>query len=648
MSTENVKEEYAAALKEGQRECKELLSLGKNPYPAVLDEVLPEHGRMAVQELPAQELPVERIIGTVSAGRISALSASFMPLLESTSEFALKWMALCEAHLSDTGIRDPIQCYEYLGNFYVQEGNKRVSVLRHFGSTRILGTVKRVLPVKSEEPRVLAYYEFLEFYKQTGIYDLQFLKPGEYAKLLKALGKDGQEPVWEDEQRHRFNSRYHRFKTAFEALGGNKINPRSEDALLLWLQVYPYEDLSDLDDKALKESLSALWQDVKVTQDEGSIRNQPEEESKSLLTKLISPSPKQLKVAMIYQHDATISNWTKGHKEGAAYLSRVMPKEVTLLEYDHADNGQLAEERLEQAVKEGADIIFTTTPQLLQSTLKAAVKYPKVHFLNCSVGTNLSSVRSYYCRTYEGKFITGMIAGAMAKDDLIGYVGSYPILGVPASINAFALGARMTNPRARILLEWSSQEGSAVQRLIDRGARVISNRDVPVPNGQYMRFGEYGTFLIDDEGKLQPLGSPCWMWGKLYENVVRAALSGGWTQKKDVSEAITYWWGMDSGVIDVEMTDLVPEGIRALADSLMKDLREGKHSPFARKLVDQNGVLRNDGSRDLTFAEILNMDYLCDAVEGAIPEYSQLLPISRPLVRELGIHKEKLPPEEQE
>ncbi len=42
-----------------------------------------------------------------------------------------------------------------------------------------------------------------------------------------------------------------------------------------------------------------------------------------------------------------------------------------------------------------------------------------------------TGVRTYYSRIYEGKFITGAIAGAMAKDDQVGYVASYPILAFP-------------------------------------------------------------------------------------------------------------------------------------------------------------------------------------------------------------------------
>lgn len=643
--TQNVRDEYLAALKEGQKEYARLTSLGKDPGPAVLEELLPDMARLTVQELPSQEIPMDRIAGTRTRGRTSALTAGFFPLLPEETEFAQKWMALCEADLSDTGIRDPILCYEYLGSFYVQEGNKRVSVLKHFGNTRVLSDIRRVLPERSDDARIRAYYEFVDFHRASGSYEIQFQKPGEYAKLLAALDKKPGE-IWTEEERRRFSARYHYFKEAFAAQGGKARELRTEDALLLWLRVYPYEQLGTKTAKELKESLSGLWEDVQATAVADAVRvnTVPEEEQQSLLTKLISPAPKRLNVAMIYQQDEDVSTWTRGHAQGAAYLQEALPDQVTVREYRHADTPEEALSLMDLAAEEGADLMFTTTPLLLGPTLKAAVKHPKVRFLNCSAGVSLSSVRSYYCRIYEGKFITGLIAGAMAKNDLIGYVASYPILGVPASVNAFALGARMTNPRARVLLEWSCLEGNAVEKLIARGARVISNRDVPVPNAHYMGMGEYGTYLLDDADRLCPLASPCWMWGKLYENLVRTVLSGSYDQKK-APEAINYWWGMDSGVIDVTMTDLVPEGIRTLASAMMDGIRTGTLPPFRRQLTSQDGTVRNDGSRDLSSRELLMMDYLSDVVEGTIPAYGELLPRSRALVRELGLHPEDLPAE---
>ena len=150
-------EEYTQALRQGQKEYRELLMAGKSPYPVVLDEILPENGTESVVDVGMAEIPTERIVGVKSAGRITAFTATFQPLLEAKSEFGSKWINLCAAHLGDTGITDPILCYEYLGNFYVQEGNKRVSVLRHFGAASIPGMVKRIMPPVSDAPRIRAY-----------------------------------------------------------------------------------------------------------------------------------------------------------------------------------------------------------------------------------------------------------------------------------------------------------------------------------------------------------------------------------------------------------------------------------------------------------------------------------------------------------
>ena len=131
MSRQEALAEYLRAQKLAQREYREAIAAGKNPYPAVLDEILPNGPSSdTVQDIGVVEIPTNRIVGVKSAGRIAAFTATFLPLLDENSEFGMKWAALCEAHLGDTGIQEPIICFEYLGNFYVQEGNKRVSVLR--------------------------------------------------------------------------------------------------------------------------------------------------------------------------------------------------------------------------------------------------------------------------------------------------------------------------------------------------------------------------------------------------------------------------------------------------------------------------------------------------------------------------------------
>ena len=648
MNIQTAADEYNQALRQGQKEYRELLMAGRPPYPAVLDDILPENSSDVVQDIGLLEIPSERIVGTKSAGRITAFTASFRPLLDAKSEFALKWINLCAAHLGETGITDPIECYEYLGNFYVQEGNKRVSVLRHFGAPRIPGTVKRILPPASEEPRIKAYYEFLDFYKTTKLYTVQFRRPGDYAKLLAHLGKKSDE-TWTDGERRTFNAYFHYFLDAFKAQNTKVADVLPEEALLLWLELYPFQDLGRLTAAQLKKTLSALWENVLSSSSENSVmvKTKTEDESKGSFFDRILSGQDHLNVAFVHQLNPAASTWVMGHEEGREHLEQVMGDRITVRCYYDANTPEAEEAKIEQAVAEGAQVVFTTAPPLRRATLKAAVKHPKVRFLNCSVDQPYSSIRTYYGRIYEGKFITGAIAGAMAQNNRIGYIASYPIFGVPASINAFALGAQMTNPRAQIELRWSCVEGTPQADFLADGIRVISNRDAPNTSRMYLDFCNYGTYLADDRGDLIPLGTPVWVWGRFYEFVIRSILSGGWKNEKGAAAALNYWLGMDSGVINVNLSDKLPEGVRRLAKVLQRGLIDGTLDPFFRRIVAQDGTVKNDGSFTFTPAQLLHMDWLCDNIIGSIPSFDEILPISQRMVRELGIYRDTIPAEKE-
>lgn len=638
-------DEYDLALRAGQKEAKELTAAGKNPNPAVLDEILPEGTPDTAQEVGLLDIPAHRIVGVKSAGRITAFTASFKPLLDRNSEFAFKWIALCDAHLGDTGIRDPIECYEYLGNFYVQEGNKRVSVLRHFGAPRIPGNVRRIVPPMSDDPRIKAYYEFLDFFKGARLYEVQFRRPGDYAKLLNALGKQMGEP-WSEEERRTFRAYFQYFRDAFakQDLRGRDVLP--EEALLLWLELYPYADLGRLSTGELRKSLSELWKDVvSATSDSVKVETKTEgTPSGGLFTWITTPD--HLNVAFVHQLSPGTSPWVMGHEEGRKHLEAAMGDKVTARSYFDANTPEAARQKIEEAVSDGAQVVFTTAPPLIRATLKAAVEHPKIAFFNCSVDKPYTSVKTYYGRIYEAKYISGAIAGAMALGDRIGYIASYPNYGVPASINAFALGAQLTNPRAQIELRWNCVAGTPQADLLADGIRVVSNRDAPTQSKMYLDFCSYGTYLMDGRGDLVSLGSPVWLWGKFYEYIIRGILTGSWKNEKGAA-ALNYWLGMDSGVIDISLSDKLPEGVRQLASLLRRGLIEGTLDPFGRRIVSQDGSLRSDGTHRFSPEELLKMDWLCDNVLGSIPRYDEILPVSQPLVRELGLYSDKIPTEKE-
>jgi hypothetical protein len=175
------------------------------------------------------------------------------------------------------------------------------------------------------------------------------------------------------------------------------------------------------------------------------------------------------------------------------------------------------------------------------------------------------------------------------------------------------------------------------------GIRIISNRDVPYQNKIYSDFCSYGTYQVDDQGGLIPLASPLWVWGSFYRLVVEAALAGTLKDDKANLRAVNYWLGMDSGVIDIALSDHLPIGVRVLAEHLRTAMRQRTLDPFRRKLIAQDGRIISDGSRQLSPDELLRMDWLCCNVTGSIPAYDELIPASQALVRELGIYKDQIP-----
>ena len=255
-----------------------------------------------------------------------------------------------------------------------------------------------------------------------------------------------------------------------------------------------------------------------------------------------------------------------------------------------------------------------------------------------------AGLRTYYSRMYESKFITGAIAGAMARENTIGYVANYPIFGVPAGINAFALGAQMVNPQAKLLLHWSCTEGDPKALFQARGVTVVSNRESPAPELAAAGWG-WGVSQYTPDGKEIPLAAPCWNWGNFYEKAVDGIFSGAWDQPREGGQAVNYWWGMDSGVIDVQLSPTLPAGVRRLALLLKQAIIDRKLDPFGMKILDQEGNVRCDGETPLTPEEIVRMDWLCQGVEGRIPSFDELLPMSRNMVRLLGLYRDTIEPE---
>ena len=635
---------YQAALRQGQREYKNCVHRGLNPNIQALGA---DKLQLSQVKLGVMDVPIYLVVGSTEEARCNSFSAGFFPLMGPDSEFAMKWVNLCSAQLSE-GIHDPIQCYEYLGRFYVQEGNKRVSVLKSMGSSLIQADIIRLMPEPSDDITIQIYQEFLEFFRHSRCWGLHFSDLGGYAKLQAALGFARDED-WPEDLQKKFKARYFSFRESFYRLGGGSLGLTAGDALLRWLEFHDSEEFwASIGEGDYRRTLTAIWKELCVhcSTQPIAVSLAPAadgEEKKSVMSALLG-TKKRLRVAFLFQGTPSSSGWTAAHDKGREYLEQTLGDSVSVVSY-YDVSPQGTESAIGEAVAGGAELIFTTSVSLIDATLREAVKYPKVRFMNCSIDQPYVNVKAYYCRVYEGKFITGAIAGAMSQGGRIGYVGSYPILGVPASINAFALGAALTNPEARIDLRWHCLPGDYMGEFRRQGLQIVSDRDFISEQPD----GAQGLARLEPDGELVQLASPSWHWGEFYVRIVREVLRDPKTipLAEDSSRAINYWWGMNSGVVDLRFSPDLPEGVRSLAEILRQGIRAGTIRPFQRLIRDQAGNVRNDGSRDLTMEEILKMNWLCDRVDGSLPAFDELLSVAKPTVRRLGVDRENIPPEEE-
>ena len=666
-------DEYMKALKAGEKEYKTRLAAGESPYLPALDDICPDSEVLMRRNLGLIEIPVDLIAGTKTRARQNAFAPGFMPLLDPDSEFGAKWSSLYEAQLEE-GFNDPIKVYEYLHKFYVQEGNKRVSVSRFLDMPTIMADIIRIMPSEEVMKENPVYAEFLEFYRVAPIYDIVCENSGSYNEIAELLGQSigADAQPWPDELVKELKSGFWRFCKVIKTFQGKLPDMPLGDAFLIYLRIYMGDALTGQPDKEVEKKLKRIRGELLTaySKDKVSLVESSDEAVKaggiitkaekfvtrpdSLLSKVIPSAAyskkNPLKAAFIYDKDPDNSNWLKDHEAGRLYLEKVYGGLVETRRFEAP-----FDEAVDDAVAWGANVVFAPSVRQINDALRAAIKYEDVKFLNCSVNLAHQAVRTYYAKIYEAKFLAGLVAGAASAADgthKIGYCSDVPMYGTIAGINAFAIGAAMADPDVKIYLDWSTRSGEHWWwNMLDSGVHVLSYLDSAHNKDGSDAYGvcrvercepgagndATGTCRIDN------LATPVYKWGKLYEIIVRTIIDGTYNanlvDKKD--RATNYWWGMISGVVDIELSDDISPYTKQLVEILRRDIISGTMNPFDGELRSQEGLVKMADDAPLTSMQVITMDWLCENIEGEIPKIDALVDEAKEAVKFGGIEKSK-------
>ena len=685
-------DEYLKARKAGEKEYKARLAAGDYPYLPALDDILPGNETMSRQELGLMEIPVELIEGTKTQARQNSFAPGFMPLLAPETEFAAKWSNLYQAQMNE-GFNSPIRAYEYLHKFYVLEGNKRVSVSRFLGMPSITADVVRIIPEKKVLDENPAYAEFLDFYRVAPIYDIVCSQPGSYTEIARLLGlqigKNAEK--WPEDLVKSLRSTYWRFSETIHVLEDDISDKPTGDLFVIYLRIFARDALSVQPGKELDKRLKRIRKELLTAnnKDKVSLVESSDDAIKagglitktsglitrpgSLLGKVIPQiaySEKHpLRAAFIYDWLPEDSDWVYNHEAGRLRLEQSYGGLVQTKAFagcsGHRNGSSTAKGRassgcgeygdvetaIDAAADWGAEVIFTTSPRQMDEALRAAIRYKDVHFLNCSVNLAHQAVRTYYAKLYEAKFLAGVIAGIYSAGDgshVIGYCSDYPIYGTIAGINAFAIGAAMTDPKAKVYLEWSTrQNANWWWDMQGRGIHVISAIDsthnIDGSNAYGLCYVEKaspgeGTDL-SGQFKVSNLAAPIWKWGKLYEIIVKTILEGNYhasrVDRKD--QATNYWWGMISGAVDIKLSDKLPAGTKQMISVLRSSIMSGVFNPFDGELISQNGIVRKENDPPLSSMDVITMNWLNENIIGEIPDADALNDEARATVSVSGV-----------
>lgn len=625
---------FDIARKLGIKEYNLNLSNGEIGYLPSLEGLISNTEIVSQVNLGSIELPLKKIKGTYSHLRSLSFAKNFMPIVASDSEFKHKWISVCEHHINE-GIRHSIKVYEYLNWFYVVEGNKRVSVLKFFDGYSIGANVTRLIPKKDEDnPKICIYYEFLDFYKVTELNSIWFSKVGNFPRLLSLLEKfEAPENIFNNKYKYFEVYIFNTFRKIYHNLGGQRLHMTTGDAFLEYSEIYGIPKLYN--EEKLEENLSEFIKDLKfIANSNGSevqinpIENTPKTNVFSTLTSLIKPQ-KKLKVAFVHARSKESSGWTYAHELGRLHIDKKFSDQISTSYVENVPEDENAYYTIKAMAEEGNDIIFTTSPVYFNSTLKCAIEYPKINFFNCSEYKPFTHVNNYYGRIYEPRFLTGIIAGAVTKTNNIGYIATSPSPEVTGSINAFALGAKLVNPYAKVKVSWTNEWNSQMkktncsEKLLNQGVDIIANHPKIAPKNLSERFGLYSMLCSIDPITKEPsqyLAAPIWNWGVFYEKIINNILSGTFKTVNDVfttNQRLTnLWWGMNSGVIDIYYSkEHVPEETQKLVRVMRNLIMNNYYNPFIGPIKDNKGTLMVEKESMLDSENIIFMDWFVENVE---------------------------------
>lgn len=327
---------------------------------------------------------------------------------------------------------------------------------------------------------------------------------------------------------------------------------------------------------------------------------------------------KPLRIAFVHEHPVSAGGWSQSHDKARQGLEALFGKTISVTSLEGIIPGPDTERVLTRLARDRYDMIFATSFGHMNAVMKVAQRFPQTTFEHASGYKQARNVGTYQIRAYEGRYLAGMIAGAMTRTNQIGYIGAFQIPEVVRDINAFTLGVRAVNPKANVRLIWintwldPSREREAAELLIAEKADVITHHtETPAIAVAAETAGIYVIGYQFDRSAFAPkhhLLTVEHNWLPIYRQKVQSRLEGGWKSN-------LMWLGLaDDATRLVSLSRDIPPKVLEDVESARQNIISGKLSIFTGPLRDSDGAVRVAAGQTLGDKDLSAIEWIVEGV----------------------------------
>ena len=274
---------------------------------------------------------------------------------------------------------------------------------------------------------------------------------------------------------------------------------------------------------------------------------------------------------------------------------------------------------VDSLVRDGCNVVFLPSFGYGRYIDVAAKKYPRVAFFGISGRGEEKNSTSYFARLYQVRYLAGIVAGYTSRTGVLGYVAAMPNPQSVRGINAYALGMRLANPKAKLLVRftgsWDNEtaERESVALLQAEGADVITyHTDRPCAVQEADARGLFSTGYGAVRGEYSPrfLTAALYDWDILYRKVLDDYLSG----RTNFSRR--YWLGLMENAVKLHPLSPAVGNKAAAVMEWKKGQMMVDWDVFSGQILDNEGVLRCGHGEQISDEELfLRMNWFVEGVE---------------------------------